>query len=260
MKFISFNVNGIKSCFSKEDRPLYNLIENEKPDVLCIQETKLQPKYEQIYMEKFEGYDAYFNSCTSKNGYSGTAMYIKSTLEPLELTYGFGIEEYDCQGRCMTLRFKNFFLINTYVCNSGQGLVRLGFRMRWDKIMMKYIMILRKLSPVIWTGDLNVIACPKLDLKNQKTSKKAAGNTEEERYGFGVYMQNSLVDVFRYFNPDKKQYTQWSYFGKARKYNRGWRLDYFLVDHELIYKVTRMEILDQVMGSDHCPIVLEIDI
>ena len=235
MKLVSWNVNGIRACVNKGFKDFFEKI---NADIFCIQETKCQP--DQIELE-FEGYKSYWNSA-QKKGYSGTAIFTK--IEPLTVKYGIGIEEHDKEGRVITLEFDNFYMVNIYTPNSKRELERLGYRQIWEEEIRKYLIKLNKTKPVIMCGDLNV-AHKEIDLKNPKTNRKNAGFT----------------DSFRYLYPDKEDaYSWWSYMGKAREKNVGWRIDYFIVSKNIKERIKEAKIDSEIMGSDHCPVELEIEI
>ncbi|MDR0872651.1 MAG: exodeoxyribonuclease III [Prevotellaceae bacterium] len=263
MKIISYNVNGIRSAIGKG---FYEWLEQENPDVICLQETKAQP--EQIDILKFKelGYDAYINSA-EKKGYSGTAIFSK--IQPLSVTLDFDkkfdhqpfIDQYgnvQREGRITTLEFADFFLLTTYVPNAKNDLSRLALRHDvWDKKLLEYITLLETRKPVLMCGDLNVAHKP-IDLVNPKQNEKNAGFTKEEREGFDNFVAHGLIDIFRHFYPDKIQYTWWSMRSNARAKNVGWRIDYFVCSQTLIDKIKSTAILDEVVMSDHCPVQVEV--
>ena len=247
MKLISWNVNGIRACVNKGFKEFFN---NVDADIFCIQETKCQP--EQIELN-FEGYKSYWNSA-EKKGYSGTAIFTKK--EPINVTYGIGIEEHDKEGRVITLEFKDFYMVNIYTPNAKRGLERLGYRQIWEDEIKKYLMKLNKTKPVIICGDLNV-AHNEIDLKNPKSNRGNAGFTDEEREKMTQLLKAGFIDSFRFLYPDKTDsYTWWSYMGRAREKNVGWRIDYFIVSQDIKDKIKEAMIYPEVMGSDHCPIGL----
>ena len=251
MKLISWNVNGIRACVNKGFKDFFKEI---NADIFCIQETKCQ--IDQIELE-FEGYKSFWNSA-EKKGYSGTAIYTKE--KPISVKYGIGIEQHDKEGRVITLEFKNFFMVNIYTPNSKRGLERLGYRQVWEDEIRKYLLDLNKIKPVIMCGDLNV-AHNEIDLKNPKTNRKNAGFTDEEREKMTQLLESGFTDSFRYLYPDKKEaYSWWSYMGRAREKNVGWRIDYFIVSKNIENKIKEAKIHSEIMGSDHCPVELEIDI
>lgn len=249
MKLISWNVNGIRACMKKGFLDYFKEVD---ADIFCIQETKLQEG--QIELD-LEGYYDYWNYA-EKKGYSGTAVFTKK--KPLSVKYGVGIEEHDKEGRVITLEYKDFYLVNVYTPNSQRELARLEYRMDWEDMFRSYLLELDSKKPVIICGDLNV-AHKEIDLKNPSTNRKNAGFTDEERGKMTELLNSGFIDTFRYFYPDKEEaYTWWSYITKARERNAGWRIDYFLVSKELEDRLIAAEIHSDVMGSDHCPVVLEI--
>ena len=251
MRLISWNVNGIRAILTKGFEDFFNIID---ADIFCIQETKCQKGQVDL---KFEGYRSYWNSA-EKKGYSGTAIFTK--IEPLSVKYGIGIEEHDKEGRVITLEFKNFYLVNIYTPNSKRELERLGYRQIWEDEIRKYLLELNKTKPVIMCGDLNV-AHKEIDLKNPKTNTHNAGFTIEERNKMTELLNSGFVDTFRYLYPDKTEcYSWWSYMRKAREKNVGWRIDYFIVSQSIKDKIKEANIYQEVMGSDHCPVGLEIDL
>lgn len=252
MKFISWNVNGLRACVQKGFLDYFKEVE---ADFFCIQESKLQEG--QIELELPEGYEAYWNYA-EKKGYSGTAIFTKH--KPLQVTYGIGIEEHDKEGRVITLEYDNFYLITCYTPNSQSELARLSYRMEWEDAFLAYVDGLKEKKPVIFCGDLNV-AHKEIDLKNPKTNRKNAGFTDEEREKFSVILSHGYIDTFRYFYPEQEQiYSWWSYRFKAREKNAGWRIDYFIVSEDLKDKLTDAKIHTEVMGSDHCPVELDIEL
>ncbi len=251
MQLISWNVNGIRACVNKGFEEFFK---QAQADIFCIQETKCQPDQIEI---KFEGYHSYWNSA-KKKGYSGTAIFTK--IEPQKVTYGIGIEEHDQEGRIITLEFENFYLVNNYTPNSKRELERLAYRQEWEDEIRKYLIKLNKKKPVIMCGDLNV-AHKEIDLKNPKTNRKNAGFTDEERQKITMLLEAGFTDSFRHLYPEKENsYTWWSYMGKAREKNVGWRIDYFLVSNTIKQKIEEASIYSEIMGSDHCPIGLKIKI
>lgn len=249
MKLISWNVNGIRACMKKGFLDYFKEVD---ADIFCIQETKLQEG--QIELD-LEGYYDYWNYA-EKKGYSGTAVFTKK--KPLSVKYGVGIEEHDKEGRVITLEYKDFYLVNVYTPNSQRELARLEYRMDWEDMFRSYLLELDSKKPVIICGDLNV-AHKEIDLKNPSTNRKNAGFTDEERGKMTELLNSGFIDTFRYFYPDEEEaYTWWSYITKARERNAGWRIDYFLVSKELEDRLIAAEIHSDVMGSDHCPVVLEI--
>ncbi len=250
MKLISWNVNGIRACVNKGFKDFFNQIE---ADIFCIQETKCQPG--QIDLE-FEGYKSYWNSA-EKKGYSGTAIFTKK--EPISVTYGIGIEEHNKEGRIITLEFEDFYLVDNYTPNSKRGLERLEYRQIWEDEIRKYLLKLNQVKPVIMCGDLNV-AHKEIDLKNPKTNRGNAGFTDEERAKMTELLGAGFIDSFRFLYPDKEEaYSWWSYMGKAREKNVGWRIDYFIVSKDMENRIKEAKIHPEIMGSDHCPVELELE-
>lgn len=251
MKLISWNVNGIRACINKGFKDFFNEID---ADIFCIQETKCQK--DQIDLE-FKGYTSYWNSA-EKKGYSGTAIFTKQ--KPISVTYGIGIEEHDKEGRVITLEFEKFYMINIYTPNSKRELERLEYRQIWEDEIRKYMLKLNKNKPVIMCGDLNV-AHKEIDLKNPKTNRHNAGFTDEERNKMTELLDAGFVDTFRVLYPDKENaYSWWSYMGHAREKNVGWRIDYFIVSKSIENCIKEAKIHSEILGSDHCPVELEIDI
>ena len=251
MKLISWNVNGIRACINKGFKDFFNEID---ADIFCIQETKCQK--DQIDLE-FKGYTSYWNSA-EKKGYSGTAIFTKQ--KPISVTYGIGIEEHDKEGRVITLEFEKFYMINIYTPNSKRELERLEYRQIWEDEIRKYMLKLNKNKPVIMCGDLNV-AHKEIDLKNPKTNRHNAGFTDEERNKMTELLDAGFVDTFRVLYPDKENaYSWWSYMGHAREKNVGWRIDYFIVSKSIENCIKEAKIHSEILGSDHCPVELEINI
>ena len=251
MKLISWNVNGLRACMKKGFMDYFN---RENSDIFCIQETKIQEG--QVNLE-LEGYYKYWNYAVKK-GYSGTAVFTKS--KPISVKYGIGIDEYDQEGRVITLEFEKFYLIDAYTPNSRRELERLDYRMSWEDIFLKYMKRLDNSKPVILCGDLNV-AHEEIDLKNPKTNRKNAGFTDEERQKMTNMLESGFIDTFRYLYPQKEQaYTWWSYMRKARERNSGWRIDYFIISERLKDFLKDSIIHSDIMGSDHCPIELEMSV
>ena len=248
MKLISWNVNGIRACLNKGFSDFFKEV---NADIFCLQETKCQP--EQINLE-FEGYTSYWNSAESK-GYSGTAIFTKK--QPVNVTYGIGIEEHDKEGRIITLEFENFYLVTNYTPNAKRELERLDYRMVWEDEIRKYLLELNKKKPVIMCGDLNV-AHEEIDLKNPKTNKGNAGFTNEEREKMTELLNAGFIDSYRYLYPEKIEYSWWSYMGHAREKNVGWRIDYFIVSNDFRENIKDATIYTEILGSDHCPVGLEI--
>ena len=249
MKLISWNVNGLRACITKG---FYDFLQNENPDILCLQETKMQEGQATI---DTPGYHQYWCSA-EKKGYSGTLVLTKK--EPISVSYGLGIDEHDHEGRAITAEYEDFYLVDFYVPNSQTELKRLDYRMTWEDDVRNYLKELEKTKPVIVCGDLNV-AAEEIDLKNPKTNRKNPGFTDEEREKFRELKAAGFTDTFRYFYPDLEgAYSWWSYRFKAREKNAGWRIDYFLVSECLNSKLEDAEILKDVLGSDHCPVVLKL--
>ncbi len=250
MKFVSWNVNGLRACVQKGFLDIFKQMD---ADFFCVQETKLQEG--QISLELPEGYYDYWNYA-QKKGYSGTAIFTKH--QPLEVTYGVGIEEHDQEGRVLTLEYDNFYLVTCYTPNAQSELARLSYRMEWEDAFLKYLDDLKQKKSVICCGDLNV-AHQEIDLKNPKANHKNAGFSDEEREKFSVLLSHGYIDTFRYFYPDIEQvYSWWSYRFRAREKNAGWRIDYFLVSEDLKEKLTDAKIHSDILGSDHCPVELEL--
>ena len=249
MKLISWNVNGIRACLTKGFAETFKKMD---ADIFCIQETKCQP--EQVELE-FEGYTSYWNSA-EKKGYSGTAIFTKQ--KPLNVTYGIGIEEHDKEGRVITLEFEEFYMVDIYTPNSKRELERLDYRQIWEDEIRKYLLKLNETKPVIMCGDLNV-AHKEIDLKNPKTNRHNAGFTDEERNKMTELLDSGFTDTFRYLYPEKENaYSWWSYMGHAREKNVGWRIDYFIVSKSIEKQIKEAKIYPEIMGSDHCPVGLEI--
>lgn len=247
MKFISWNVNGLRACVSKG---FTEFLLTEDADLFCVQETKLQEG--QITLE-LPGYHQYWNYA-EKKGYSGTAIFSKA--EPLSVSYGIGIEEHDHEGRVITLEFSDYYFITVYTPNSQNELARLDYRMRWEDDFLAFLKRLEEKKPVIFCGDLNV-AHKEIDLKNPKTNRTNAGFTDEERAKFTTLTEAGFIDTFRYFYPDLEgAYSWWSYRFSARAKNAGWRIDYFLVSQCLKERLQDAVIYKDIMGSDHCPVGL----
>jgi exodeoxyribonuclease-3 len=251
MRLVSWNVNGLRAIMKK------GFIESVKkinPDVLCLQETKMQEGQLDLDVD-LEEYEKYFNSA-QKKGYSGTAIFTK--LKPINVTYGMDKEEHDKEGRIITVEYDDFYLVNVYTPNSKTELERLEYRMIWEDEFRNYLKELEKTKPVIICGDLNV-AHKEIDLKNPSSNRKSAGFTDEERNKFTELLDAGFIDTFRYFYPDKEgAYTWWSYLTKARERNAGWRIDYFLVSDSLKDRLVDAKIHSDIYGSDHCPVELEI--
>ena len=249
MKFISWNVNGLRAVVNKGFKDIFTELD---ADFFCLQETKLQEG--QIDLS-FEGYESYWNYA-EKKGYSGTAIFTKHT--PLSVSCGIGVEEHDNEGRVITLEYEEFYLVTVYTPNSQNELKRLDYRMRWEDDFLAYIKSLDEKKPVVFCGDLNV-AHQEIDLKNPKTNRKNAGFTDEERAKMTVVLSSGFTDTWRSLNPDTEGvYSWWSYRFNARKNNAGWRIDYFIVSDRLMDKVKDARIHTDIMGSDHCPVELDI--
>ena len=251
MKLISWNVNGLRACVQKG---FLDIFKELNADMFCIQESKLQEG--QISLE-LEGYHQYWNYAIKK-GYSGTAIFTRR--EPMSVAYGIGIEEHDQEGRVITLEFAEFYLVTVYTPNSQSELARLDYRMRWEDAFLSYLKGLEEKKPIVFCGDLNV-AHKEIDLKNPKTNRKNAGFTDEERGKFSTLLGQGFIDTYRYFYPDQEGiYSWWSYRFQARKKNAGWRIDYFCVSESLKEKLVDAKIHTAIMGSDHCPVELDIDL
>lgn len=251
MKFVSWNVNGLRACAGKGFADSFKALD---ADYFCLQETKMQPG--QLDME-FEGYKSYWNSA-DKKGYSGTAIYTRR--EPLNVSYGMGIDEFDHEGRVITIEDMDFFLVDVYTPNSQDGLRRLDYRMEWEDAFRNYLLKLNERKPVVVCGDMNV-AHEEIDIKNPKTNRRNAGFTDEEREKFGILLNSGFVDTFRHLNPELAgAYSWWSYRFHAREKNAGWRIDYFLISHSILEKLKGAAIHNEIFGSDHCPVELILDV
>ncbi len=249
MKFISWNVNGLRAVMQKDFMGAFETLD---ADVFCLQETKLQEG--QIQMD-LPGYEQYWNYA-EKKGYSGTAVFTR--VKPLSVSYGMGIEEHDHEGRLITLEFEDFYQVTCYTPNSQDGLQRLSYRMKWEEDFLAYLKALDEKKPVILCGDLNV-AHEEIDLKNPKSNHKNAGFTDEERGKMTQLLQSGFTDTWRYFEPDTRDvYSWWSYRFHAREKNAGWRIDYFITSDRLQERLVNARIHTEVFGSDHCPVELEI--
>lgn len=246
MKFVSWNVNGLRACITKGFEDSFKALD---ADFFCLQETKLQEGQTDL---KFEGYNSYWNYA-EKKGYSGTAIFTKH--KPLSVSYGLGIDEHDHEGRVITLEMDDFFLVTVYTPNSQDGLRRLDYRMKWEEDFLAYIKTLDEKKPVIICGDLNV-AHEEIDLKNPKTNRMNAGFTDQEREKMSIFLSNGFIDTFRALYPDTVKYSWWSYRFKAREKNAGWRIDYFLISERLKERMENALIHNEVYGSDHCPVEL----
>lgn len=251
MRFISWNVNGLRACVTKGFQEYFNQIH---ADFFCLQETKLQEGQIDLPLP---GYDQYWNYA-QKKGYSGTAIFAKK--QPLSVTYGVGVEELDTEGRLITLEYPDFYLVTCYTPNAQQGLARIEHRLKWDDAFRTYLQQLDEKKPVIACGDLNV-AHKEIDLKNPASNRGNAGFSDEERESFGKLLGAGFTDTFRYLNPDATGiYSWWSYRFNARKNNAGWRIDYFIVSDRIADKILAAPIYSDIMGSDHCPVGLELSI
>lgn len=251
MKLVSWNVNGLRACMGKG---FAEFLENENPDVICLQETKMQREQADF---DFPGYHEYWNSA-EKKGYSGTAIFSKT--EPLSVSYGIGVEEADAEGRVICAEFEQFYLVTVYTPNAQRELVRIDFRMAFEDAFRAYLLKLHEKKPVVVCGDMNVAHKP-IDLKNPKSNIGSAGFSYEERGKFTELLASGFNDTFRMLYPDKEgAYSWWSYMFKSRERNTGWRIDYFLVTDELTEKVQDSLILSDVMGSDHCPVELLLEV
>ena len=251
MKLISWNVNGLRAVWNKGFEDIFKEL---NADIFCIQETKMQEGQLDV---NFDGYINIFNSAERK-GYSGTAIFSK--VKPISVTKGIGIEEHANEGRVITLEFDKFYLVNCYTPNAQRELTRLDYRMKWEEDFKNYLVKLDNQKPVILCGDLNV-AHNEIDLKNPKTNRGNAGFTDEEREKFTLLLNSGFVDSFRYLYPDKTDcYSWWSYMGRAREKNVGWRIDYFVVSEKIKTDILDAKIHSEIMGSDHCPVELDIDL
>ena len=250
MKFISWNVNGLRACVGKDFSQSF---ESLNADFFCLQETKMQAGQLEL---QFPGYTSYWNYA-EKKGYSGTAIYTRK--EPLAVTYGIGIDEHDHEGRVITLEYDKFFLITVYTPNSQEELRRLDYRMTWEDAFQAYLHQLDAKKPVIVCGDMNV-AHQEIDLKNPKTNRRSAGFTDEERSKMTQLLNNGFTDTFRTLHPEQITYSYWSYRFRAREKNAGWRIDYFLISDRLKPQLKGASIHTEIYGSDHCPVELDIDI
>lgn len=249
-RFVSWNVNGLRAC---RDKGFLDFFNDADADFFCLQETKLQEGQIELALE---GYEQYWNYA-EKKGYSGTAVFTR--MKPLSVQYGIGVEEHDHEGRVITLEFDTFYLVTVYSPNSQDELRRLEYRMRFEEDFLAYILKLEEKKPVIYCGDLNV-AHEEIDLKNPRTNHKNAGFTDEEREKFGKVLESGYVDSFRMLYPEKQEYSWWSYRFHAREKNVGWRLDYFVVSEKVKEQIKESKIYTEVLGSDHAPVGLEIDL
>ena len=248
MKFISWNVNGLRACVGKDFEQSFRQLD---ADFFCLQETKMQEGQLDL---QFEGYTSYWNYA-EKKGYSGTAIYTRH--KPLSVTYGIGIDEHDHEGRVINLEMEDFYLVTVYTPNSQDGLRRLDYRMKWETDFLAYLKRLDSQKPVIVCGDLNV-AHQEIDLKNPKTNRRNAGFTDEEREKMSILLDNGFTDTFRFLHPEEVTYSWWSYRFKAREKNAGWRIDYFLISDRLRPQLTGATIHTEILGSDHCPVELNL--
>jgi len=254
LRIVSWNVNGIRAMVKKG---FYDILKELDADIFCVQETKAQDDVLNAIGEEPHGYQVYSNSA-AKKGYSGTAIFTR--LNPLSQRYDIGVEEHDQEGRVITLEFESFYLVNVYIPNAGQGLKRLDYRKLWDDELLKYLKELDARKPVIFTGDLNV-AHEEIDLARPKQNyNKTAGYTQVEIDGFNHLLEAGFTDTFRHLHKDKVQYTFWNQRFNARANNVGWRIDYFLVSNRFTGHVKEAYILDDIMGSDHCPVGLELTV
>ena len=251
LKFVSWNVNGLRACMNKGFMDTFNDLD---ADVFCLQETKMQPHQLQLDLP---GYYQYWNSA-DKKGYSGTAIFTKQ--KPISESYGLGIDEHDHEGRVITLEFEKYYMVCVYTPNSKRALERLDYRMVWEDDFRAYVTKLNEQKPVVICGDLNV-AHTEIDLKNPKTNRRSAGFTDEERNKMTELLAAGFTDSFRYLYPDKTGiYSWWSYMRKARENNAGWRIDYFIVSNSLQDKIKQAGIHNEYFGSDHCPVSLQLDL
>ena len=250
MKLISWNVNGLRACVGKGFEETFKTLD---ADFFCLQETKMQAGQLDL---QFPGYRSYWNYAAQK-GYSGTATYTRH--EPLRVSAGMGIDEHDHEGRIVTLEMPQFFLVCVYTPNAQDGLRRLDYRMTWDDNFRNYLLKLDQQKPVIVCGDMNV-AHEEIDLKNPKTNRKNAGFTDEERQQFTTLLDNGFTDTFRWLHPEQVTYSWWSYRFQARQKNAGWRIDYFLVSNRLQQQIVSADIHTDILGSDHCPVELTINV
>ncbi len=250
MRFVSWNVNGLRACLGKgfEDS-----MKSLDADICGLQETKMQPGQATVDLGD---YTEYFNSA-DKKGYSGTAVFTKE--KPINVTYGIGIDEHDHEGRVITAEYDDFYFVTCYTPNSQNELKRLDYRMKWEEDFLEYIKSLDKVKPIVLCGDLNV-AKEEIDLKNPKTNRMNAGFTDEEREKMRILLSSGFTDSFRFLHPEEEKYSWWSYRFNARANNAGWRIDYFIVSDRIKDKIKSAEIHNDIMGSDHCPVSIEIDL
>lgn len=249
MKFISWNVNGLRACVGKDFETIFKSLD---ADFFCLQETKMQAGQLDL---QFEGYESYWNYA-EKKGYSGTAIYTKH--KPMNVSYGMGIEEHDHEGRVITLEYDSFFLVTVYTPNSQNELRRLDYRMTWEVAFRQYLKTLDAKKPVVVCGDMNV-AHEEIDIKNPKTNRRNAGFTDEEREKMTELLADGFIDTFRFKYPEQVTYSWWSYRFKAREKNAGWRIDYFLVSERLKEDIEDAKIHTEIMGSDHCPVEVDLN-
>ncbi len=250
LRFISWNVNGLRACVGKNFEQDFNALD---ADFFCLQETKMQEGQLEL---TFEGYESYWNYA-EKKGYSGTAIYTKH--KPLSVAYGMGIEEHDHEGRVITLEYDKFYLVTVYTPNSQTELKRLDYRMTWEKDFHQFLKNLDAKKPVVVCGDMNV-AHEEIDIKNPKSNRRNAGFTDEEREKMTELLKDGFIDTFRYLHPEEVTYSWWSYRFKAREKNAGWRIDYFLVSESIKNKIAEAKIHTDIMGSDHCPVEVDLDL
>lgn len=250
IRLISWNVNGLRACVGKGFEDIFRELD---ADFFCLQETKMQAGQLDL---QFDGYHSFWNYA-DKKGYSGTAIYTRH--EPLSVAYGIGIDEHDHEGRVITLEMPQFYLVTVYTPNSQDELRRLDYRMQWERDFQDYLLRLNARKPVIVCGDMNV-AHEEIDLKNPKTNRRNAGFTDEEREAMTRLLDSGFVDTFRRLHPDEVTYSWWSYRFRAREKNTGWRIDYFLVSESLAPRVAEAKIHTQIMGSDHCPVEVDLDL
>lgn len=250
IRLISWNVNGLRACVGKGFEDIFRELD---ADFFCLQETKMQAGQLDL---QFDGYHSYWNYA-DKKGYSGTAIYTRH--EPLSVAYGIGIDEHDHEGRVITLEMPQFYLVTVYTPNSQDELRRLDYRMQWERDFQDYLLCLNAHKPVVVCGDMNV-AHEEIDLKNPKTNRRNAGFTDEEREAMTRLLDSGFVDTFRRLHPDEVTYSWWSYRFRAREKNTGWRIDYFLVSESLVPQVAEAKIHTQIMGSDHCPVEVDLDL
>lgn len=248
MRFVSFNVNGLRAIVKKNFNEDFTSLD---ADLFFLEETKLS---DDKFPVSFPGYDLYFTNSKVKKGYSGVAVFTRK--KPLSVHYGLTNGEYDEEGRVITLEYPTFYFVGAYVPNSGEELKRLPFRMEFEEHLLNYLKMLDSKKPVIYTGDLNV-AHEEIDLKNPSTNHHSAGFTDEERQKMTILLNNGFIDTFRHFHPAEVKYSWWSYRFHAREKGIGWRIDYFIVSERYISQVTKSEILNDIYGSDHCPVLLE---